>query len=409
MAENIFSHRSNAPTNSPYRTASDELEPVALAETRAEIEAAQKTLKARQYLATTVERSEADKQRIEELERREQLLKWALTEEGQRELRNNRAQETEAAAQEKPIAPTRRGPPLAALFAHNLALAIRNAASIVLHTSEEHAAETEKINEEEHRAHESRQKHKLLVGAQNKSLARYWLEHELKHRFQATMGWYMSEAHHDETGADPSMISMFLIAFLARAIYSNALEAILLVVLLGIFTAFVWFVSRACFPVAARYMDRTESLLLAFVYDIFAFAAGIFVASYTLALWPGLLSYADACGETNSNSVLWVDCTNGRTFVIMAYLFIFAILGVFSSVYKITILALLLTTPFMIMLGFHTNEPLDVFYTFTFASASMAYFYATFARPIRGSYAWNLLLGISWYLFAVSVLIGFGF
>jgi len=407
MADNIFSRRTGAPTtNSPFvlavaAKAENKLaEPRTLEETRAEHEEAQKTLKARRYLAAAVKREMKHKQQVEQEEHREVLLEALSAEERQRRL-------TAAGAPRNDARPA--GPSLAQRFRANLARSLRGAASLVLGTNRTQRDAAERARNEEHRRHESKQKHKLLVGAQSKALSRYWIEHELKHRFQATMGWYLNEAHHDATGADPGMISMFLVAFLARTIYRTALEAIALVVLLTIVTALVWFVVRACWPVTARYLDHTESLLLAFVYDAFAFVAGLFVASYTLLVWPGLKSYAEACGEVDNDTPLWVDCTNGRTFVLMAYLFVFAFLGIFSSVYRVTILALLLTAPFMIILGFHSHETLDTFYTFTFASLSMAYFYATFARPVRGSYVWNLLLGISWYLFVVSILSGFGF
>ena len=404
MSKNLFSHRTRAPTNSPFALAvaakaeNRLADPVALAETRAEQEAAQKALKARRYLAAAVKRDMRHKQQLEQEKNEQELLKVISAEE---KLRIEAAQ---AAYDARPV-----GPSFGQRFAMSLGRTLRGAASLVFGTNSAQREAVERDNNEEHRRHESKQKHKLLVGAQSKSLSRYWLEHELKHRFQATMGWYLNEAHHDATGADPGMISMFLVAFLARTIYRTSLEAIALVVLITIVTAFVWFVVRACWPVTARYLDRTESLLLAFVYDLFAFVAGLFVASYTLMVWPGLKSYAEACGEVDNDTPLWVDCTDGRTFVLIAYLFVFAFLGIFSSVYRVTILALLLTAPFMIILGFHTHETLDTFYTFTFVSLAMAYFYATFARPVRGSYVWNLLLGISWYLFVVSVLVGFGF
>ena len=408
MSDNIFSRRSTAPSDSPYKplddTDTDEQaqEPLVLADTDGERERAAQERKARRNLATVVQHSEQMKkynhtQYSKEVERREQQARLVLLQ----------TQAQSADADQSTTSPS--PPPPHAKFMMSVARAIRGALSLALHASSEHRDEAEQLDNRAHMQHETRQKHKLLVGAQSKTLARYWIEHNLKNRFQATMGWYLNEAHHDPTGADPAMISMFLVAFLARAVYRTALEAIVLVVLVAVVTTVIWFLVRACWPVTARHLDRTESLLLAFVYDIFAFAAGLFVASYTLQLWPGLQSYAEACGEVDSDSILWVDCTNGRTFVIIAYLFIFAFLGVFASVYRVTILALLLTAPFMIILGFHTNEPLGVFYTFTFTSLSMAYFYATFARPIRDSYVWNLLLGMSWYLFVVSVLVGFGF
>lgn len=375
-----------------------------LAPTEQEIRDALRSQHAREVATDALSR-ELVKRQLEELEEREKRqaqkeMEKALadTEADEKYILERRMQHT--ANREALAARSFRG------FAFMIQ-SMRNAVQVLRHGNAE-ARETDALAAQ--REHESQVKSKRFVGAQGKSLARYWLEDRTQQRFQTTAGWYLSESHHDPSGADASMLTAFFAAFVARMLYASILEALLFVTLLVLFEVLVWFVVRAAMPVLATHLDRTESLLLALVYNLVAYANGLFLAAYALAIFPHLHSFADACGTTSAvHTILWVDCTTSRTFILIAYLFVFGFLGVYRNVYCFAVLALLLCAPFMVALGIDKHEPVDVFNTFTFTSLSMAYFFMCFAAPVRGSYVWNYLLSVTWYWFAISILAGFGF
>ena len=273
-------------------------------------------------------------------------------------------------------------------------------------------ADGQLAREHRHRQHEHLLKHKVLIGAQGKTLARYWIELGPHNRFQSTAAWYLNEAHHDPTGSDPTMIAMFLVAFLARFVYASALEAFVFGLIISPLDALVWFVARAAWPVISQSLDATESIWLTFVYNLFSFATAIAVASYALALWPGLASVSDVLTQPNHNTsyFLWVNGVDTRVFLALLYLFMLALFSGFAALYAVSLFGFVLFAPFSVaILRFDEHEPLRLFNSLLFCTLSMAFFYASFARPIRNTYVWNLVLAVSWYLFVISIIVGFGF
>lgn len=261
-----------------------------------------------------------------------------------------------------------------------------------------------------HRAHADLLEHKALIGAQGHTLSRYFIDNNLANRFQVSVGWYLNEAHHDALGADPTMISIFIVCFLARFIYANAVEAFLFGLLITIFDSTVWFLARALWPVVAKGLDSTESIWLTFVYNIFTSLTAVAVGSYALSLWPGIDSMAAIVGPSSDSYFLWADGVNSRIVVVIVYLLLFGFFSAFPQLYTLCLTAFALSSPLAVaVLRYDKHEPLQLYNSLLFASLSVVYFYACAARPIGGSYVWNMLLSISWYLFVISILVGFGF
>jgi hypothetical protein len=204
---------------------------------------------------------------------------------------------------------------------------------------------------------------------------------------------------------------MFMLAFLVRAVYATAYEAIVFLALYAVAELLVWFAVRALWPQTAKHLDDTESMWLALVYNLMAFGMGLSVASYMLAVWPGLMSVAEALGAGSINEhLLWVDGTNARLFVVLAYLFVFVTFSAMPSLYILCATAFAVCAPIaVVVLRFDKHEPRALFHNLLFTSLSLLYFYASFVKPVRGAYLWNLLLAVSWYLFVLSMLVGFAF
>jgi len=281
-------------------------------------------------------------------------------------------------------------------------------------TSNVYAKSRAKQEQSALRRHDHLVKQRQTVGGRGEALSRYWLEAVPgETQFEATAGWYLNEAHHDATGADPSIVSMFMLAFLARLVYSSALEAFVFAMFVALAELVVWFAVRLVWPGISRHLDSTESVWLAFVYNLVSFVSGVAVGSYCLAVWPGMTSVAASIRATcdvYDEHILWLPCTESRIFVVLAVLFVLSMFSAFASLYAYVLSALVLVMPLSVLvLRVDRHLPVATFYTLLFASLSMAYFYASFVRLLANSYVWNLLLSVTYYLFVVSILVGFGF
>ena len=247
------------------------------------------------------------------------------------------------------------------------------------------------------------------IGSAGGSLSEYVSKWKGKNRFQATTGWYIREANHDPLGADPWMMSMFLVAFAARMFYSSFVEAIFLALIIMLVEWLTWMIVRAAMPIVSKELDLSESGIVTLVYNIFSFAAGITVGSFVLHTWPGLLSIWEAlenkgCGS-NGVYLVWAPCTDAQTFIIVALLFLMIILSAFKYFYVASTVIILLLIP----LAKIASTEFDVFNNILMTSVTSAFFLAWMAAPIKRTYVWNGLFALSAYLtiYSFAALSGF--
>lgn len=283
--------------------------------------------------------------------------------------------------------------------------------------SEPQLREKELLTKKKHRHHENLLKHRSLIGARGQTLSRYRIANNLDNNYQVGVRWYLNEAHHDSMGADPSMMSMFIVGFLARFIYASALEAFVFGLFITLVDAIVWFTVRAMCPVIAKGLDTTESIWLTFVYNLFTFTSSVAVASYSIALWPGVDSISRIVAENggggaspSSISILWVDGVDFSVCAGIVYLLLFAFFSAFRPLYVMCLSAFAIFGPFSVaVLRYDIHEPPELYNSLLFASLSVTFLYACMVYPLRGTYLWNLVLAVSWYLFIISAVVGFGY
>lgn len=253
------------------------------------------------------------------------------------------------------------------------------------------------------------------IGSENGTRSSYVLRWGAKNHFAATAGWWMREAHHDPLGADPMMLSMLCVAFIAGMFYTSFLEALLFCLVIEAFEWLTWLVVRGASKVIAAELDMCESRGVAMVYNILAFIVGVSLAKYVLYTWGAvygvarLRSFWDAnardvgCPASNNGVYLvWAPCTDTVSFVVLAMLFLCVVFASFRRLFVPSMIVLALMVPATAVMA--TNRP-HFFYTLFATVASVFYFMFFAIAPIKQTYMWNAAISIAFYLFAYSLLV----
>lgn len=240
------------------------------------------------------------------------------------------------------------------------------------------------------------------VGARGDTLSDYITKWNSRSVAVGT-GWYVREQHHDPVGADPFMMSMFLVAFSAGLFYTSFVEAFILLVILDFVETLVWFTARSVSPVLAAELNACESRWVALVYNIFAIGAGLGTAFFVRETWPGLQSVWDALADLKCGSdghfLVWAPCTDAQTFVAQALVFVLIFLAAFRTLYVPAIVGLVL----VVSLVWTTKVTYDAANNIMLQALTAAYFWAWMAAPIKGTYVYNGLIALSFYLFTYSI------
>lgn len=243
------------------------------------------------------------------------------------------------------------------------------------------------------------------IGATGQTLSEYRVRHgDDASPLAVGVAWYTREAHHDPLGLDPMMLSMFLLAFCARLVYPSLMDAFILTIFVAFAELAVWFVVRAASPTIAKALDVCESPWIGFVYNWFAFVAGLATGALVLATWPGLQSLWDAlgdthCGDSEGVFLVWAPCTDAGAFICQTLLFVLVFAAAFDPLYVPSMIALVLVVP----LARISQTTYDAANNLMMQALSAAFFWAWFSAPIKGTYVWNMLVALSCYVFVYSI------
>lgn len=277
-----------------------------------------------------------------------------------------------------------------------------------------------------------------VVGVKGATLSEYAQAHrgdEWATPMQTAASWYTREMHPDPHGTDPFIMSVFLIAFLARLMFDNWLHAAATALSLWVFDAAVYMMLHWAWPVYAREMNHAETMVFSAFYNALAAAAGLVVGSFLLgapelgldSVWTALrrVCLDDSLVPADMTlGTLYVPCATWQVYVLLAALFLAAVFATFDAAYALLTVAIVMlpavaalvqlpgafawisTTPTLHVSTKDAREFVPFVRTFMVACYSAAYFLACMFTPLGNSYGYNVVFAASTYTLAASLYVG---